>query len=84
MYTSHLKKKLNLIGGREHHLVGVVEDCLANNPERRPTTADLLSSLEEVQTEMDEGLLQLDIARVKTIRSFKAKERRILELQVRK
>ena len=83
MYTSHLKKKLDLMGGREHRLVGVVRECLANNPERRPTTSDLLSSLEEVGTEIEEGLLQLDIARVKTVRSLRAKERRIQELEVR-
>ena len=82
MYTSHLKKKLDLMGGREHRLVGVVRECLANNPERRPTTSDLLSSLEEVGIETEGGLLQLDIARVKTIRSLRAKERRIQELEV--
>ena len=58
------------MGGREHPLVGVVRECLANNPERRPTTSDLLSSLEEVGTETEGGLLQLDIARVKTVRSL--------------
>ena len=84
MYTSHLKKKLDLVGGREHRLVGVVRECLANNPERRPTTSDLLSSLEEVGTETEGGLLQLDIARVRTVRSLRAKERRIQELQVRR
>ena len=83
MYTSHLKKKLDLMGGREHRLVGVVRECLANNPERRPTTSDLLSSLEEVEIETEGGLLQLDITRVKTVRSLRAKERRIQELQVR-
>ena len=71
------------MGGREHPLFGVVRECLANNPERRPTTSDLLSSLEEVGTETEGGLLQLDIARVKTGRSLRAKERRIQELQVR-
>ena len=44
-YISRLKMKL---GGQEHRLFGVVRECLANNPERRPTTSDLLSSLEEV------------------------------------
>ena len=82
VYTSHLKKKLDLMGGREHRLVGVVRECLANNPERRPTTSDLLSSLEEVGTETEGGLLRLDIARIKTFRSLRAKERRIQELQV--
>ena len=72
------------MGGREHPLFGVVRECLANNPERRPTTSDLLSSLEEVGTETEGGLLQLDIARVKTARSLRAKERRIQELQVRR
>ena len=83
VYTSHLKKKLDLMGGREHRLVGVVRECLANNPERRPTTSDLLSSLEEVGTETEGGLLLHDIARVKTVRSLRAKERRIQELEVR-
>ena len=83
VYTSHLKKKLDLMGGREHRLVGVVRECLANNPQRRLTTSDLLSSLEEVGTETEGGLLQLDIARVRTVRSLRAKERRIQELEVR-
>ena len=82
VYTTRLEKRLDLVGGREHHLFGVVRECLANNPERRPTTSDLLSSLEEVGTETEGGLLQLDIARVKTARSLRAKERRIQELQV--
>ena len=81
MYTSHLAK--SLAGGQENQLFGVVTECLANNPERRPTTSDLLLSLEEVGTKMEGGLLQLDIARVKTARSLKAKERRIQELQVK-
>ena len=71
------------MGGREHPLFGVVRESLANNPERRPTTSDLLSSLEEVGTETEGGFLQLDIARVKTARTLRAKERRIQELQVR-
>ena len=68
--------------GREHPLFGLVRECLANTPERRPTTAELLSSLEEVEREMDGGLLQLDIARVKTVRTLRAKEKRIEALQV--
>ena len=71
------------MGGREHSLFGVVRECLANNPERRPNTSDLLSSLEEVGTETEGGLFQLDIARVKTARTLRAKERRIQVLQVR-
>ena len=81
VYISHLER--SLVGGREHHLFGVVRECLANNPERRPSTSDLLSSLEVVGTEMEGGLLQLDIGRVKTTRSLRAKDRRIQELQVR-
>ena len=69
------------MGGREHPLFGVVRECLANNPERRPTTSDLLSSLEEVGTEIEGGLLLHEIARVKTARTLRAKER-IQELQV--
>ena len=49
------------MGGREHPLFGVVRECLANNPERRPTTSDLLSSLEEVGTETEGGLLLHDM-----------------------
>ena len=71
------------MGGREHPLFGVVRECLANNPERRPTTSDLLSSLEEVETETEGGLLLNEIARVKTARTLRAKERRIQELKVR-
>ena len=72
-----------MVGGQEHRLFGVVRECLANNPERRPTTSDLLSSLEEVGTETEESLLLQDIARVKSARSLRAKDQRIQELQVR-
>ncbi|XP_064407550.1 traf2 and NCK-interacting protein kinase-like isoform X2 [Halichondria panicea] len=78
-YTALLER--SLAGGREHPLFGLVRECLANTPERRPTTAELLSSLEEVGREMDGGLLQLDIARVKTARTIRAKEKRIEALQ---
>ncbi|XP_064407286.1 uncharacterized protein LOC135352078 isoform X3 [Halichondria panicea] len=78
-YTALLER--SLVGGREHPLFGLVRECLANTPERRPTTAELLSSLEEVGREMDGGLLQLDIGRVKTVRILKAKEKRIEALQ---
>ncbi|XP_064389135.1 uncharacterized protein LOC135337165 [Halichondria panicea] len=78
-YTALLER--NLAGGREHPLFGLVRECLTNTPERRPTTVELLSSLEEVGREMDGGLLQLDIARVKTARTLRAKEKRIEALQ---
>ncbi|XP_064407277.1 uncharacterized protein LOC135352075 isoform X2 [Halichondria panicea] len=78
-YTALLERCL--AGGREHPLFGLVRECLANTPERRPTTAELLSSLEEVGREMDGGLLQLDIGRVKTARTLRAKEKRIEALQ---
>ncbi|XP_064389639.1 uncharacterized protein LOC135337607 [Halichondria panicea] len=78
-YTALLER--SLAGGREHPLFGLVRECLANTPERRPTTAELLSSLEEVGREMDGGLFQLDIARVKTARTLRAKEKRIEALQ---
>ncbi|XP_064407275.1 mitogen-activated protein kinase kinase kinase 21-like isoform X2 [Halichondria panicea] len=78
-YTALLER--SLAGGREHPLFGLVRECLANTPERRPTTAELLSSLEEVEREMDGGLLQLDIGRVKTARTLRAKEKRIEALQ---
>ena len=71
------------MGGREHPLFGVVRECLANNPERRPTTSDLLSSLEEVGTETEGGFLLHNIAGVKTARTLRAKEKRIQELKVR-
>ncbi len=79
-YTALLER--SLAGGREHPLFGLVRECLANTPDRRPTTAELLSSLEEVGREMDGELLQLDIARVKTARTLRAKEKRIETLQV--
>ncbi|XP_064407368.1 uncharacterized protein LOC135352121 [Halichondria panicea] len=79
-YTALLER--SLAGGREHPLFGLVRECLANTPERRPTTTELLSSLEEVGREMDGGLLQLDIGRVKTARTLRAKEKRIEALQV--
>ncbi|XP_064389628.1 traf2 and NCK-interacting protein kinase-like isoform X5 [Halichondria panicea] len=78
-YTALLEK--SMVGGREHLLFRLVRECLANTPEKRPATAELLSSLEEVGREMDGELLQLDIARVKTARTLRAKEKRIEALQ---
>ena len=80
-YTSLLEKCL--AGGREHPLFGVVRECLSNNPERRPTTSVLLSSLEEIGTETEGALLELDIARVKTVRTLRTKDKRIEALEVR-
>ena len=75
VYTSQLER--SLVGGREHLLFGMVREYLGNNPERRPTTSNLLSSLEEVRTETEGGLLLHEIAKVKTARSLRANEKRI-------
>ena len=70
------------MGGCEHPLFVLVRECLSNAPERRPTTSHLLSTLEGMRTETEGGLLQLDITRVKTVRTLKAKDKRIEILQV--
>ena len=79
-YTALLER--GLVGGCEHPLFVLVRECLSNAPERRPTTSHLLSTLEGMRTETEGGLLQLDIARVKTVRTLKAKDKRIEILQV--
>ena len=79
-YTVLLER--GLVGGCEHPLFVMVRECLSNAPERRPTTSHLLSTLEGMRTETEGGLLQLDIARVKTVRTLKAKDKRIEVLQV--
>ncbi len=71
----------NLLGGHGHPLFGLVRECLSNIPERRPTTANLLSSLEAVGREMEGGMLLHDIAQVKNTRAFKAKDKIIETLQ---
>ncbi len=72
----------SLPGGHGHPLFGLVRECLSNIPERRPTTANLLSSLEATGREMEGGMLLQDIAQVKNTRAFKAKDKRIEALQV--
>ena len=79
-YTDLLER--GLVGGCEHPLFVIVRECLSNAPERRPTTSHLSSTLEGMRTETEGGLLQLDIARVKTVRTLKAKDKRIEVLQV--
>ena len=73
-YVAILKK--SLVGGEKHCLFELVRGCLANNPERTPATSDLRFTLEREGTDLEGGLLQLDIARVNTARSLRGKERR--------
>ena len=79
-YTALLER--GLVGGCEHPLFIMTRECLSNATEKRPATSHLLSTLEGMRTETEGGLLQLDIARVKTVRTLKAKDRRIHVLQV--
>ena len=79
-YTALLER--GLVGGCEHPIFVLVRECLSNALERRPATSHLLSTLEGIRTETDDELLQLDIARVKNVRTLKAKDKRFEILQV--
>ena len=68
-----------------HHpaLVELVKECLNNDPDRRPTTDDLLARLQKMREEVEGEYgypVKLDMARVKLIKEVKIKDRRIEEL----
>ncbi len=58
--------------------------CLHNDPQKRPSTEELLTSLhgmrEEVEGEYGGGAVKLDLAKVRLAKEMKDKDRKIEEL----
>ncbi len=61
-----------------------MKQCLQNDPEKRPSTEKLLTSLHgmrmEVEGEYGGGALKLDLAKVKLAKEIKDKDKKIEEL----
>ena len=64
-------------------LFALIKQCLHNNPDRRPTTDDLLVRLQEMRKEVEGeygGPVKLDMVRVKLAKELKMKDKRIEDL----
>ena len=71
--------------GREHPaLVQLVKQCLHNVPEQRPSTDEVLGSLQSMKVEVEGvyggSLVKLDIGKVLLAKEMKMKDKRIEEL----
>ena len=73
------------IGALHPALVQLVEHCLDNLPDQRPSTEELLTRLQgmrvEVEGEYGSGAIRLDLTRVKMAKEVIAKDARIEELE---
>ena len=81
-YINLLKKELR--DGDQHPLIQMVKQCLQNAPSRRPTTEELMTSLERVRAE-SEGLYgkytRLDATRqVAMIKEIVGKDKEVRDL----
>ena len=64
-------------------LVLLVKQCLKNIPDQRPSTDELLATLQRMKVEVEGeygGPMRLDIVRVRLAKEVKLKDRRIGEL----
>ena len=71
--------------GREHPaLVQLVKQCLHNVPHQRPSTDEVLGSLQRMKVEVEGvyggSLMKLDIGKVLLAKEMKMKDKRIEEL----
>ena len=70
---------------RQHpDLVQLVKQCLHNVPDRRPSTEQLLTGLQEmkrnIEGECGGGMIKLDLTKAKLAKEVKVKNRRIEDL----
>ena len=66
-------------------LVQLVKQCLQNIPDQRPSTDELLATLQRMKVEVEGeygGPMRLDMVRVRLAKEVKLKDRRIEQLQV--
>ena len=64
-------------------LVQLVKQCLQNIPDQRPSTDELLATLQRMKVEVEGeygGPMRLDMVRVRLAKEVKLKDRRIGEL----
>ena len=77
---------LEALVGRYHPaLVELVKECLNNDPDRRPTTDDLLARLQRMREEVEEGggAVRFDMSKMKLLKEAKIKDKQIEELTQR-
>ena len=73
----------SLINPLHPALVQLVKQCLHNDPRQRPSTDELLATLQRVKAEVEGeygGPMRLDMVRVRLAKEVKLKDRRIREL----
>lgn len=72
------------IGTHHSFLVSLVEQCLDNIPDQRPTTDELLTGLQkmavEIEGEYGDNPVKLDLVRVRLAKTLKAKDQKIEEM----
>ena len=72
--------------GRYHPaLVQLVKDCLHNDPDKRPTTDDLLVGLQGLRKEVEGEYgypVKLDMVKVKLAKEVKQRDRQLTQQQV--
>ena len=66
LYLEQLERKLYVPDGGSHPCVQMVKQCLRNTPSQRPTSEELITSLEEMKTDI-EGPCG-DVARADAVR----------------
>ncbi len=70
-----------------HGLVQLAKHCLHNAPDLRPTTDEVLGSLEVMRVEVEGvyggSLVKLDINKVLLAKEMKMKDKRLEEMEVR-
>ena len=80
-YISLLEEEL----GRHYQVLGqLVKQCLHNVPDQRPSTDEVLGSLQKMKVEVEGvyggSLVKLDIGKVLLAKEMKMKDKRIEEL----
>ena len=75
------------VGSLHPGLVQLTKQCLHNAPDRRPTTDEVLDSLEGMRVEVEGvyggSLVKMDINKVLLAKEMKMKDKRLEEMEVR-
>ena len=68
-----------LLGGNRHHLIQLIKGCLHNDPSQRPSAEQLVSTLEEMKTDIEGSygeLAKVDAVRqVMTMKAFQQRKK---------
>ena len=77
-------ERLKALVSQHPDLIQLVERCLHNVPNRRPSTEQLLTGLQEmrrkIEGECGGGMIKLDLAKAKLAKEVTMKNRRIAHL----